>query len=134
MMKLIFALIILLLFVWRIKRGFANGIMGEIVTIVSGAVALICVVLIFFAVTSVRAKAMSTLTVCIAALILLGILFRGCSLIFSPLLALSNISIIEGVNKILGAFMGAVEACVISGLLYYGLEYAGVFTLLMPGL
>ena len=57
-MKLIFALIILLLFVWRIKRGFANGIMGEIVTIVSGAVALICVVLIFFAVTSVRAKAM----------------------------------------------------------------------------
>ena len=121
MIKLIFALILLLLLVWRIKRGFANGIMGEIVTIVSGAVALVCVALIFFAVTSARAKAMSTLTVCIVALILLGILFKVCSLIFSPLLALSHISIIEGVNKMLGAVMGVLEACVIGGLLYYGL-------------
>ncbi len=126
MMKLIFALILLLLLVWRIKRGFANGIMGEIVTIVSGAVALVCVALIFFAVTSARAKAMSTLTVCIVALILLGILFKVCSLIFSPLLALSHISIIEGVNKMLGAVMGVLEACVIGGLLYYGLGYMGV--------
>ena len=58
-MKLIFALILLLLLVWRIKRGFANGIMGEIVTIVSGAVALVCVALIFFAVTRCAVVVMS---------------------------------------------------------------------------
>lgn len=126
MVRFIFALVVLLLFIWRIKKGFANGIMGEIVTILSGAVALVCVALLFFAVTSAMAKAMSTLTVCIVALILLGIAFRICSLIFRPILALSNFSIIEGLNKLLGAVMGAVEACVLGGLLYYGLSYAGV--------
>lgn len=126
MVRFIFALVVLLLFIWRIKKGFANGIMGEIVTILSGAVALVCVALLFFAVTSAMVKAMSTLTVCIVALILLGIVFRICSLIFRPILALSNLSIIEGLNKLLGAVMGAAEACVLGGLLYYGLSYAGV--------
>lgn len=42
MVRFIFALVVLLLFIWRIKKGFANGIMGEIVTILSGAVALVC--------------------------------------------------------------------------------------------
>lgn len=127
MVKFIFILIVFLLFVWRIKKGFANGIMGEIVTIISGTVALICVALIFFAVTSVMVRAMSTLTLCIVALILLGIIFKICSLIFGPLLALSNLSIIEGFNKMLGAVMGALEACILAGVLYYALDYMGVY-------
>lgn len=101
--------------------------MGEIVTIVSGAVALVCVALIIFAVTSVMVKATSALTLSIIALVLLGIVFKICSLIFRPLLALSNISIIEGFNKVLGAVMGALEACLLTGVLYYGLDYMGVY-------
>lgn len=127
MVKLIFVLIVFLLFIWRMKKGFANGIMGEVVTIISGAVALVCVALLFFAVTSVMVKAMSTLTLCIIALVLLGIVFKICSLIFRPLLALSNFSIIEGFNKILGAAMGALEACILAGVLYYVLEYMGIY-------
>ena len=73
------------------------------------------------------ARAMSTLTLCIIALILLGITFKICSLVFKPLLALSNISIIEGFNKVLGAVMGALEACVLAGLLYYALDYVGIY-------
>lgn len=129
MFRYIFGLIVFLLFVWRIKRGFANGIMGEIVTIISGTISLVCVALIFFAVTSARVKAMSTLTVCIVGLILLGIVFKICNLIFAPLLALSNFSFIEGLNKMLGAVLGAVEACILSGLLYYLLNYAGMSVL-----
>ena len=48
MFRLIFVLIIFLLFIWRVKRGFANGIMKEIVTILSGVISLICVALIAF--------------------------------------------------------------------------------------
>ncbi|MDE7186184.1 MAG: hypothetical protein K2O13_01560 [Lachnospiraceae bacterium] len=129
MFRYILLLIVFLLFVWRIKRGFANGIMGEIVTIISGIISLVCVALIFFAVTSAKVKAMSTLTVCIIGLILLGIVFRICSLIFAPLLALSNISFIEGLNKMLGAVLGALEACILTGLLYYILDYAGMHIL-----
>ena len=127
MVKFIFILIVFLLFIWRIKRGFHNGIMGEIVTILSGVVALVCVALILFAVTSAMARAVSALTVCIIALILLGTVFKICSLIFRPVLALSNISLFEGFNKMLGAVMGALEACVLTGLLYYALGYVGVY-------
>ncbi len=127
MVKFIFVLIVFFLFAWRVKKGFANGVMGEIVTIVSGAVSLVCVALLFFAVTSVMVKAISTFTLCVIALILLGIVFKICSLIFRPLLGLSNFSIIEGFNKILGAAMGALEACVLAGLLYYILGYMGIF-------
>ena len=127
MVKFIFALIVFFVFVWRIKKGFSNGIMGEIVTILSGAVSLICVALIIFAVTSVMVKAMSALTLCIIALILLGTVFKICSLIFRPILALSNFSIIEGINKMLGAAMGALEACILAGALYYALDYMGIY-------
>ena len=127
MVKFIFILIVFLLFIWRIKRGFHNGIMGEIVTILSVAVALVCVALILFAVTIAMAREVSALTVCIIALILLGTVFKICSLIFRPVLALSNISLFEGFNKMLGAVMGALEACVLTGLLYYALGYVGVY-------
>lgn len=127
MAKFIFVLIVFLLFIWRIKKGFANGIMGEIVTIISGVIVLICVALIFFAITSVMVKAMSTLTLCVIALFLLGIVFKICSLIFSPLLALSNISIIEGFNKILGAVVGMLEAGALAAILYFALDYMGIY-------
>lgn len=127
MVQLVFALIVFLIFIWRIKKGFANGIMKEIVTILSGVASLISVALLFFAVTSVMAKAMSTLTLSVIGLIVVGIVFKISSLIFTPVLALSNFSIIEGLNKLLGAVMGAVEACVLGGLLYYGLGYVGVY-------
>lgn len=127
MVQLVFALIVFLIFIWRIKKGFTNGIMKEIVTILSGVASLISVALLLFAVTSVMAKAMSTLTLSVIGLIVVGIVFKISSLIFTPMLALSNFSIIEGLNKLLGAVMGAVEACVLGGLLYYGLGYVGVY-------
>ena len=104
MFRLIFVLIIFLLFIWRVKRGFANGIMKEIVTILSGVISLICV-----------------------ALIVLGIVFRICSLIFKPLLVLSSISLIGGLDKMLGAVLGALEACILSVVLYYVSGYLGFY-------
>lgn len=103
--------------------------MKEIVTIISGAVSLVCVVLVFFAVTSILAKAMSTLTLCVIGLIVLGIVFRLCSLIFTPILALSNISVIGWLDKMLGAVMGAAEACVIGYLVYYVLGRMSIHVL-----
>ncbi|MBP3477152.1 MAG: CvpA family protein [Lachnospiraceae bacterium] len=129
MTKFIFVLVIFLLFVWRMKKGFSNGIMKEIGNILSAVVSLVCVALLFFAVSSVMAKAMSTLTVCVIGLILLGIIFKICSLIFRPVLALGNISVIGGLNKILGAVMGAAEACALAYLLYRVLDYMGIYVL-----
>ena len=129
MFRFIFAGAIILLFIWRIHRGFANGIMQEIVNLLSGVISLICVVLVFFAISSVAAKAMSTLTVCVVGLILLGIVFKICNLIFKPLLALGNLSVIGGLNKLMGAIMGAAEACLLSYLLYRVLDFAEIYVL-----
>ena len=93
--KLAFAIAVCLLALWRVKRGFKNGILKEIVNILSGAISLVCVALVFYAVSSVMAGAMSTLTVCVIALIVLGILFKVCNLIFKPILALGDVAVWE---------------------------------------
>ena len=53
--------------------------------------------------------------------------FRICSLIFKPLLALSSISLIGGLDKMLGAVLGALEACILSVVLYYVSGYLGFY-------
>lgn len=111
------------------KKGFSNRIMKETVNILSAVVSLVCVALIFFAINSVIAKAMSTLTVCIIGLILLGIAFKICRLIFNPILALGNIPVIGGLNKVMGAVMGAAEAFALAYLLYKVLDYMGIYVL-----
>lgn len=124
MTKLIFAFIIFLLFIWRIRKGFHNGIMKEIVTILSGVISMISVALVFFAISSYREKAVSVFTLCVIGLTVLGIVFKLCSLIFRPILALSNISVIGVFNKLMGAIMGAVEAVALSCFIYYILAFA----------
>ena len=114
MTKFIFVLVVFLLFVWRIKKGFSNGIMKEIVNILSAVVSLVCVALVLLAISSLVAKALSTLVVCVFGLILLGIIFKICGLIFRPILSISNVSVIGGLNKILGAVLGAEEACALA--------------------
>lgn len=129
MTKFIFALIIFLLFIWRIRKGFRNGIMKEIVTILSGVISLISVALVFFAISSYREKALSMFAICVIGLVVLGAVFKLCNLIFRPILALSNISVIGVLDSILGAVMGAVEAAAISCLVYYVLDHMGVYIL-----
>lgn len=129
MTKFIFVLVVFLLFVWRIKKGFSNGIMKEIVNILSAVVSLVCVALVLLVISSLVAKALSTLVVCVFGLILLGIVFKICGLIFRPILAISNVSVIGGLNKILGAVLGAGEACALAYLLYRLLDYMNIYVL-----
>lgn len=129
MTKFIFVLVVFLLFVWRIKKGFSNGIMKEIVNILSAVVSLVCVALVLLAISSLVAKALSTLVVCVFGLILLGIIFKICGLIFRPILSISNVSVIGGLNKILGAVLGAGEACALAYLLYRLLDYMNIYVL-----
>ena len=119
MAKLIFVFIVFLLFVWRVQSGYHNGIMKEIVTILSGAISLAGVALLLLAISSYRAKAVSLFVLCVVGLAALGIVFKVCGLIFKPMLALGDVAVIGGVNKMFGAVMGAGEAIALSALFYY---------------
>lgn len=127
MVTFVFAAIALLLLIWRIKGGYACGMMQEIVNILSGAAALFCVALVFLAVNSARTKSVHTLAACIVALVILGVVFRLCSLIFKPLLAVENISLLNGINKLLGAALGIVEAGLLAYAAYKTLAFWGIY-------
>lgn len=129
MAKFLFALAVFLLAVWRVKKGFRNGMLQEIVTILSGIVSLVCVALVFLTVSSVLAQATSTLIVCVAALIALGVVYKICNLIFRPILALGNVSVIGGVNRICGAILGLAEAFLLAYVLYKMLDFMGIYVL-----
>lgn len=122
-----FAAVVLLVMVWRIRGGYACGMLQEMVNLVSGAIALVCVALIFLAVGSAMTRSMHVLAACVIALVLLGIVFKLCRLIFEPLLAVGNISIVSGINKLLGAALGAAEAFLLAYFSYKALAYFGIY-------
>ena len=127
-LEIIFVLAVVILAAWRIKKGFINGMVEEIVNILSVIVACICIALIFFVVSSIMARTFSVLTLCVTALIGIGFVFKLCSLIFKPITSILNISIISGLDKFLGAFFGLGEAIVLSSFLYFILNKAGIFS------
>ena len=109
------------------KKGFHNGMMKEIVNILSTAVSCVSIVLIFLTISSVMAKTFSMLTVCILGLIGIGIIFKLCKLIFAPIMAIVNISIINGLDKVAGAVLGLGEAIICSWFLYHILGYFDIY-------
>lgn len=125
--RLIFVIIAFFLILLSIKRGFKNGLMKEIVTVLSGVVSLICVALILLAVSSAKEGAISTMIVCAVCVIVLGIVFKVCKLIFTPLLGIADITVISGINKILGALLGWAEGCAVMYLAYKVMDYFGIY-------
>ncbi len=129
MVTFAFAAFVLLLMIWRIRGGYACGMMQEIVNLLSAVVSLTSVALVFLAISSAMSKSMHILTACIIALILLGVFFKLCRLIFTPLLAVGSISVVSAVNKLLGAAMGAAEACLLAYFSYKMLAHFGIYVL-----
>jgi uncharacterized membrane protein required for colicin V production len=126
-MKFIFVIIIFILFVWRISRGFSNGILQEVVSALSAVIALACAVIVIYAVISLVAGEKMTAMLCGGGLILLGIAFKIFGLITSPILALGDIPFIREFNKLLGAVLGTIEAGILVYLLYKVLEHMNIY-------
>jgi uncharacterized membrane protein required for colicin V production len=126
-MKFIFVTIIFVLFIWRISKGFSNGIIREIVSALSAVIGLACAVLVIYAVISLVAGEKTNVAFCVFGLILLGIFFKIFGLITSPILALGDVPFIKEFNKVLGAALGVVEAGVLVYLLYKVLEHLNIY-------
>ncbi|MCM1040700.1 MAG: hypothetical protein NC434_15390 [Ruminococcus sp.] len=98
----------------------------ELINILSIIVACMSISLIFISISSVVAHTFSVLAVCIVGLIAVGIVFKLCNLIFKPITAILNVSLIHGLDKITGAILGLAEALVFSYFIYYGMNYFGI--------
>ena len=128
-LKIAFLVAVFFLAIWRIKKGFKNGFIKEIINILSIIVSCACISLVFLVVSSVLAHTFSVLVVCVVGLITLGIVFKLCNLIFKPITAILNISLINGLDKMIGAILGLAEAMVFSYFIYWAINYFGIFVL-----
>lgn len=121
--------LIAVIFIWRIAAGFRRGMVQEIVSLIAMVVAGVCVVLIVGAVGSYLEKEISKTLVMVAVLFIVCAVYRMVHVLFTSLELISRLPIIKGVDKLLGAVVGAAEAGVIVGVLVYFLKNWGLSVL-----
>lgn len=112
-------IIIALIFIWRIRAGFKKGMVHEIISLIATVAAGFCVLLILAAVESYFDKEIGQFIQFVLVLLAVGIVYRLINALFTSLQLISRLPVIKGLDKILGAAVGAAEAAVFVWILVY---------------
>lgn len=123
-------LIILVIFIWRISAGFQKGMVKEIISLVATAVAAVCAVLILGAIGSYLDREIGSFVQIIAILIVVCVVYRLVSILFTSMKLVSRLPIIKSLDKLLGAVLGFVEAVVMIALIVYLVKIWGLSILI----
>lgn len=107
------SVIIILIFIGRIVRGFKKGLVQEIISLISMIIAGVCLYLILSAVGSYKDEQIGKTIQMVISLFVVCFIYKIVSVLFTSLKLISNLPIIKGLNALLGAVLGAVEAVVI---------------------
>lgn len=118
--------IIALIFIWRITTGFRKGMVQEIISLIAMAVAGVCIFLIMGAVGNYLNHEIGKMVQVIVALFVVCIVYRLVHVLFTSLELISKLPIIKGLDKLLGALIGCVEAVLIVAALVYLLKNWGL--------
>lgn len=121
---------IVLIFIWRISVGFKRGMVKEIISLIATAVGGLCVVLILSAVSSYMDKEIGQLVQVVVALLVICLAYRLAHILLTSIGLVAKLPVIKGLDKVLGAVVGFVEAGVIVGLLVHLLKNWGLSALL----
>ncbi len=119
-------IIIALIFIWRVTTGFRKGMVQEIVSLIAMAVAGVCIFLIMGAVGNYLNHEIGKMVQIIVVLFAVCLVYRLVHILFTSLELISKLPIIKGVDKLLGALVGCVEAALIVGILVYLLKNWGL--------
>lgn len=119
-------IIIALIFIWRVTTGFRKGMVQEIVSLIAMAVAGVCIFLIMGAVGNYLNHEIGKMVQIIVVLFVVCLVYRLVHILFTSLELISKLPIIKGVDKLLGALIGCVEAALIVGILVYLLKNWGL--------
>lgn len=118
--------IVALIFIWRITAGFKRGMVHEIISLIAMVVAGFCMVLILGAIGSYLEKEIGQLIQFIMVLIVVCLAYRLVNILFTSLQLISKLPIIRGLDKLLGAVIGMLEAGLIVGVLVYFIKDWGL--------
>lgn len=105
--------IIVIIFLWRIKAGFKKGMIGEIISLISLVIAGFCLALILSAVGNYMNDQIGKVVQILIVLFVVCFIYRIANVLFTSLRLISKLPVIKGLNALLGAVLGAVEAVVI---------------------
>lgn len=122
-------IIIVLIFIWRITTGFRKGMVQEIVSLIAMAVAGLCIFLIMGAIGNYLNHEIGKMIQIICVLFVVCLVYRLVHVLFTSLELISKLPIIKGVDKLLGALVGCVEAALIVAILVYLLKNWGLSVL-----
>lgn len=119
-------IIIALIFIWRVTTGFRKGMVQEIVSLIAMAVSGVCIFLIMGAVGNYLNHEIGKMVQIIVVLFVVCLVYRLVHILFTSLKLISKLPIIKGLDKLLGALIGCVEAVLIVGILVYLLKNWGL--------
>ena len=122
-------IVIALIFIWRIVAGFRKGMVQEIVSLVAMAAAGICNFLIMGAIGNYMNREIGKMIQVVAVLLAVCFVYRLIHMLFVSLELISKLPVIKGVDKLLGAVVGCLEAALIVGFLVYLLKNWGLSVL-----
>lgn len=119
-------IIIVLIFIWRMAAGFKKGMVQEIISLIAMAVAGVCVVLILSAIGSYMEKEIAQLVKIIAVLLVVCLVYRLVSVLFTSLRLISKLPVVKGIDKMMGLALGFVEAGLLVAVLIHFLKNWGI--------
>lgn len=119
-------IIIAIIFIWRITTGFRKGMVQEIISLIAMVVAGVCIFLIMGAVGNYLNHEIGKMVQVVVVLFVVCIVYRLVHVLFTSLELISKLPIIKGLDKLLGALIGCVEAVLIVAALVYLLKNWGL--------
>jgi uncharacterized membrane protein required for colicin V production len=113
MMNIIALIVVALIFIGSIVRGFKKGMIQEIVSVISMIIAGVCLYLILSAIGSYRNEQIGKTIQMVIVLFVVCFVYKIVNVLFTSLKLIAKLPVIKGLNAVLGAILGAVEAVVI---------------------
>ena len=110
----------------KIRDGYKNGIVKEIISLVTLIVMGIMIVLISNGLHSYMEKEIVGVIIAVVLLALLGIVHHMLSVVFFSAKMISKLPVIHWVNKLLGAVFGVLEVILILQIVYAFIMYFGL--------
>ena len=117
--KMILCLSLLLLFLWRIKRGYKLGLVKELSNLIAIAAGLFSLFLFMLLYCSYQTHSWGTTATVVVMLGVFGLGYKLAKLILFPLKGLTALPFLRIIDKILGGAAGAAEFVAIAVALQY---------------
>lgn len=114
----ILVIIFIVLIIWRIYKGFKNGLAKEINGLVSLFIALIVLSAVLLLIASILEKNIKTIIISIIFLVVVSFVHHLVELLMKSLETIAKMPIINWINMLMGAAAGVLEVVAVFWIMY----------------